>query len=460
MRASGAICGWMLATAAWLPALAEDGVPYTAYVNSDDVYVRSGPGQNYYPTSKLKVGEAVEVYRHDPGGWYAIRPPEGSFCWVAVRYLTLGRDKLAVINGDRVVARVGSSFSDIRDVIQVRLERGEEVDVLETKILDAAQGGERWAKVAPVAGEFRWVLGKFLDRTPPEPALLADKANRNVLLSKQRDNPLPAVRGQNEQEPVDQEAERVSKGGSGSAKESAFRPVRSSSDSKTARQVSFDPEGESEPNELPAAEKNPSASSKRPRAVGNTAKESDFQTQLDQIDLEISQMVAEEPTVWDLDDLRARAETALSRAQTAVERGRARLVLSKIDRFQEIKQRFARVADAKTASSKTEAQAGPAATAGPTNATQAAKSADPLSRFDGAGRLTAVVSLRIGTPHFALVDNAGAIRAYVTPAPGVNLRPYLGRNIGISGARGFMPEFNASHVTARQITILEQPLLR
>src|SRR5688572_11470523 len=174
MRAWQPIFCFLLAAAAALPVLAEEQFPYTAYVNSDDVYIRSGPGQTYYPTSKLKLGEAVEVYRHDPGGWYAIRPPEGSFCWVALRYLKLGKDSIAVVNGDRVVARVGSSFSDVRDVIQVRLERGEEVEVLQTKTLEAAQGGEKWAKVGPVSGEFRWVLGKFLDRTKPEPTLVAD----------------------------------------------------------------------------------------------------------------------------------------------------------------------------------------------------------------------------------------------------------------------------------------------
>ena len=42
--------------------------PYKALVAADDVYVRSGPGENYYPTDKLKGGDPVEVYRHDPGG--------------------------------------------------------------------------------------------------------------------------------------------------------------------------------------------------------------------------------------------------------------------------------------------------------------------------------------------------------------------------------------------------------
>ena len=97
--------------------------PYVAYISSDDVYIRSGPGKNYYPTAKLKHGEPVEVYRHDPGGWYAIRPPAQSFSWISARQLDVLDDGLAVVNTDRAVARVGSLFSDVRDVIQVRLNK-------------------------------------------------------------------------------------------------------------------------------------------------------------------------------------------------------------------------------------------------------------------------------------------------------------------------------------------------
>ena len=94
-------------------AAEEPTFPYTAYANTDDVYVRSGPGKNYYPTEKLKRGDAVEVYRHDPGGWYAIRPPHGSFSWVPARLLQPTKDHLAVVVGDRVVSRVGSGMSDV-----------------------------------------------------------------------------------------------------------------------------------------------------------------------------------------------------------------------------------------------------------------------------------------------------------------------------------------------------------
>jgi uncharacterized protein YraI len=159
-----------LVFAAWAAlaavSLAADQFPYTAYVNADDVYVRSGPGKNYYPTTKIQRGVAVEVYRHDPGGWFAIRPPEGSFSWVSAKYLQASEGDLALVNGDRVAARVGSDFSEIRDSIQIRLERGESVAVLEAKRFGDGPAAQTWYKIAPPAGEFRWVQGQFLDLEP------------------------------------------------------------------------------------------------------------------------------------------------------------------------------------------------------------------------------------------------------------------------------------------------------
>ena len=53
-----AVCWCSLAVS---PASGEKTFPYKAYVSADDVYVRSGPGRNYYPTSKLRTGDRVEV---------------------------------------------------------------------------------------------------------------------------------------------------------------------------------------------------------------------------------------------------------------------------------------------------------------------------------------------------------------------------------------------------------------
>src|SRR5208283_2577108 len=112
---------------------------------------RSGPGDNYYPTDKLKSGTEVEVYRHDPGGWFAIRPPKNSFSWVSSRHLRLDGNNLGTVTEERVAARVGSRMNDTRDVIQVRLHKGEVVEVLETRNHPPAGAAPAWYKIAPPA---------------------------------------------------------------------------------------------------------------------------------------------------------------------------------------------------------------------------------------------------------------------------------------------------------------------
>ena len=52
-------------------ACGEQAFPYKAYATADEVEVRSGPGEDFYPTDKLQKGETVEVYRRDAGGWCA-----------------------------------------------------------------------------------------------------------------------------------------------------------------------------------------------------------------------------------------------------------------------------------------------------------------------------------------------------------------------------------------------------
>ena len=72
--------------------------------------------------------------------------------------------------------RLAANFSDVRDVIQVRLDRGEEVEILDVKSILGSGQTEQWCKIAPPAGEFRWVFGRFVDRNPSGPAI----AERNT----------------------------------------------------------------------------------------------------------------------------------------------------------------------------------------------------------------------------------------------------------------------------------------
>ena len=86
--------------------------PFDAVVQSsggDEIYVRSGPGQEkHYPTLKLSNGDQVHVLRKDPGGWYMIDPPPGSYSWILGRYVQKnGTQGTVTENG--VLVRVGAS---------------------------------------------------------------------------------------------------------------------------------------------------------------------------------------------------------------------------------------------------------------------------------------------------------------------------------------------------------------
>ncbi len=85
---------------------------------------------------------------------------------------------------------------------------------------------------------------------------------------------------------------------------------------------------------------------------------------------------------------------------------------------------------------------------------------DTEGRYDGVGKLTRVTSPRNGAPQYALVDREGRVRCYVTPGPGINLRYYLGREVGINGTRGYMPEQQASHLMAQHINVIDGTTLR
>lgn len=380
-----------------LAALASGGqtFPYTAYVTADDVYVRCGPGRSYYPTSKLKTGDAVEVYRHDPGGWYAIRPVEGSYTWVSGRYLEVDEDGLATATADRVAARVGSQFSDIRDVIQVRLRKGETVELLGKKEFGSDPDSGTWYQIAPPSGEFRWVSGKFLDPDFHKSGVRKAQAGKPS-----RDE--PETRGR----PANRFPE----------------PVDDPSGTATLRRIS-------------------------PR---------EFQAELEEIDMELSIMLAEEPTVWKFDELVVRAEALVMEAETAVDRGRARLVASKIAESADIKQRFEAVGGVPAAAERHIRRSADMAQTVQSDKPDSA----PAGRFDGVGRLARVVPPKLGSPRYALVDERGTVRWFVTPAPGVNMNYYVGRRIGVNGIRGYLADKRAQHVTAKHVTALDETPLR
>lgn len=481
---------------------AERQTPYKAYVVSDGVYVRSGPGKNYYPTMKLPLGAEVEVYRHDPGGWYAIRPPEESFTWVAARYVEVGDDGLGTITGEQVAARVGSTFSDIRDVIQVRLYEGEVVEILGEKQFTGSSEAGKWYRIAPPSGEFRWVFGRLVDPDYMTSGVRETSGNSSPLLIPPRPPARPAKDAEEKlEEPahlsdldatpetphesdyaviepsvLDLSEEKIGRSEAGSEEERQQASwVAADGATDTPAPKALRPErlaAYEEPAENTAAASAASRKSKgyiSPRIPElNEQEEEDapaktvdrplrpFGETLERLEFQLAQMLAEEPTVWSFTELEIQAQSLLERAKTALERGKVRLLLKKIAQSDDVKQRYLKFVDSETQLDRREQRLNDLRDEPKWNDAEArpnSQTASTSGRFDGHGRLGRIITTEPDAPRYALVEN-GKVTCYVAPAPGVNLDYYVGSHIGVVGTSGFMPNRQARLVTAKHVTPL------
>jgi SH3-like domain-containing protein len=399
-------------------SFAAEKFPYTAYTNSTDVYIRSGPGKNYYPTEKLGKGEAVEIYRHDPGGWYAIRPPEGSFCWVPADTLKPHGDRMATVVKDKSPCYVGTKFSSARDVSQVRLDKGEEVEILDIKQLGDGPDAQSWCEIAPPSGEFRWVFGKFVDRDAPTGVTHKDDDRRSSKHDEfdDRDRSNPPRRSRDADDHTAQQSSWTIKTAAASSSGAAKNEGPRSEE-----------RGASDPGPAPSSDP--------------------FQAELSSIDYELSKMISDDPVNWEFTGLRRRAEPLLGRADTALERGKVRLLLNRIARMEDVKRRNELLGQPGNASAIAAERPSVLPVATP-------------NRYDGIGKLTPVVSQRPNAPQYALIDESNQIVSFISAAPGMNLQPYVGKEVGVSGQRGFMPELKKPHVTAQRVNLIDGTTIR
>ncbi len=463
--------------------------PYMAYVTGEQIYVRSGPGQRYYPTGQIPPGFAIEVYRHDGEGWCAVRPPAGSFSWVSshqVRSLEAG---IVEVVDDHVVARIGSSLSPNRSAVQVLLPKGERMELLPAEEND----DPRWIRVAAPAGEFRWVAAGALSRQPPIEAAPLPKAaksgwarqsehvseevqaepnafehlnatDNNVQAGLQFDTPkkIPV----NDSVPMVQSAPN------------ALDVVVGSPAELQLAQFQAQPSSIAPPALLSGSEVvSPTERSSQPRVRfrGLTPPASVTVGTVEELELRLSQTVVQPPKQWELGPLEAAANGLLAGTKSPPTRAQLREVLARIERFKQVQDRYnnpmlpapvANVADERDPFATTieadESSAGGLTGLASSVRDRAKKdlvsnsdtaSADkPL--YDATGLLKPVVSKREQAPQYALVDEQGKVVSFVTPTPDLNLKPYIGRRIGVNGKRGFMPEYRRAHVTAGRVTPL------
>jgi uncharacterized protein YgiM (DUF1202 family) len=124
-------------------------------VNSNAVYVRTGPSENYYAAVKLDKGAQVTVVgiKFD---WLKILPPEGSFSYVAKAYVekrgdgTIGRVTKPDLN-----VRAGSTLTAMKTQVQTKLNENDDVEIIGEQ--------DEYFKIKPPAGAYLYVNKQFVD---------------------------------------------------------------------------------------------------------------------------------------------------------------------------------------------------------------------------------------------------------------------------------------------------------
>ena len=160
--------GWQLRIILLVATLSLPGVataqrdtdfPYQALTLNEKTIVRSGPADVHYETDELTSGQVVNVYRHDPGGWCAIQPPQGSFSLVPESAIRKLDDANGIVTVDGVQSWVGTRMGSVDSPMwQVKLKIDESVKILGEASWPNPDGNSTiWYQIAPPSGEFRWV---------------------------------------------------------------------------------------------------------------------------------------------------------------------------------------------------------------------------------------------------------------------------------------------------------------
>jgi hypothetical protein len=219
--------------------------------------------------------------------------------------------------------------------------------------------------------------------------------------------------------------------------------------------VSLDPKGLAPrlSERIPRRDSQPPAARETPRETPPPAKPAveagtqirsidseEFKRRLTQLEVDLTSMVAGDPSTWNLGSLSAQARELIDVGPSARERGKARLVLDRINEF----------------AATLPADQAELVLAPPANQPAApAPKANLEAHYDAVGYLMPIVGGRPGTPQYQLTDKDGRTLSFVTARPGVNLNHYVKKQVGLYGQRGYVESLKKPHVVAERVVELD-----
>ena len=472
--------------------------PYQAFVLKDETLILSGPGESHYPTEQLDQGATVEVYREDPGGWFAIRPVDGSFSLVPESALKILDGNVGRVLESGTQAWVGTKLGPVEKPLwQVKLKEKELVEVLGLVSWPSPDGhSTTWYQIAPPAGEFRWVkrdalelpleaVGPVVQNASPnktgddatvqlavgigsESGESFDGVGNVQQASAQDDSsgtpgdigdlnrgwrstPTPIGVGETQS---DLNRNRL---GVGTLSDGTASQVSDGGmDSRFGYQGTLNLAAEGL-NRDRVADRNISRDSfardlgavRQGQAAGDSPMR--YSRNLTDLEFQLTQeLIKKDPSSWKLSDLEQAANAIYQTSDRDRERLQAERFLTKLKSCRAIQTGF-------TTPGSVAAIGGGSDPSQPVG-TGVKPELDLSNTYDAHGWLSEIVrDDASGRIEYVLQDEAGNITHHVGPSPGMNLKRYLRSRIGIVGQRGYASELQLDHVTATRVVLLEKP---
>ena len=485
-----------------VPADARE-VPFDAVVSGESALVRSGPGDtDYYPTQKLDRGTKVRVIREGYGGWYMIEPPAGSHSWIRAEFVNRRGDNKGIIK-ENTVDRIGSLLDRSNLTIIHKVVEGEIVTILGTATMRSGDKPVEMLKIAPPRGEYRYINRR--DVTPADE--YSSSGQPNLLGSSRADG--PAGNGQNRTLPGSPTGPGAATGPFGDSVASGEKSSPELGDRAFDLKGSLTGSGKNPAaspgfqnlNQLPGSAGQgismPGVSFETPQPLGSEPLAAEDQAEIEQAwqdvmqaDGDFRQMLKRPVNQWNLASLKQVYQQSAERITNPSLNRQIENRMAAVDRYQKIytnqveierilaqtESRDAEIRQSYLAKWHSVSTANPPTTrilrpnGAPTQpsvrtsevtptpaATVPRTSSGPVpagqpATFAGAGVVQRSALSQPGTPAYVLLAPDGRVLSYLQAAPGVNLDQYIGKSVGITGARSFRRELNADLMIVRGLT--------
>ncbi len=318
-----------------------------------------------------------------------------------------------------------------------------------------------WCAIRPPEGSFSWVPAQYLKMSDQEDvALVTVEGLRAWVGTKLSDEQLACQVRLKKGEQVVVLATRKILSQQGNVSETWYQISPPAGEFRWIKQKYIQPIAKTELKPEPEAEAT---------ATSEQAESKDFAAAHSALNLEVTRAMSRNASSERREELLAKCRELHKSALSPRQRGQAQLLVVTMEEFLDLKRRRLQIASAGTppVAPTSETTAPTPASATPASAVATAepvvqKAVGEESIYDGRGFLKELETNRPGKqasgglPPFALTDESGKIIQLVSPTPGLNLRRYVGKEVGLFGKRSRLAPYKQPHVVASRVVTLDR----